>query len=41
MGSFEATSFPQIEEENGKLEHLVADLSLHKAMLRDVSRQKI
>ena len=31
----------QIEEENGKLKKLVADLSLDKAMLQDVIRRKI
>jgi putative transposase len=31
----------QLEEENGKLKKLVADLSLDKAMLQDVLRQKI
>jgi len=31
----------QLEEENGKLKKLVADLSLDKAMLQDVIRRKI
>ena len=31
----------QLEEENGKLKKLVADLSLNKAMLQDVIRRKI
>jgi putative transposase len=31
----------QLEEENGKLRKLVADLSLDKAMLQDVIRRKI
>jgi putative transposase len=29
-----------IEEENGKLKKIVADLSLNKAMLQDVIRRK-
>jgi putative transposase len=31
----------QLEEENGELKKLVADLSLDKAMLQDVIRRKI
>ena len=31
----------QLEEENGKLKKLVADLPLDKAMLQDVIRRKI
>ena len=31
----------QLEDENGKLKKLVADLSLDKAMLQDVIRRKI
>ena len=31
----------QLEEENGKLKKLVADLSLDKVMLQDVIRRKI
>lgn len=31
----------QLEEENGKLKKLVADLSLDKAMLQDVIRRKM
>jgi len=31
----------QLEEENGKLKKLVADLSLDKEMLQDVIRRKI
>ena len=31
----------QLEEENGKLKKMVADLSLDKAMLQDVIRRKI
>ena len=31
----------QLEEENGKLKRLVADLSLDKAMLQDVVRRKL
>jgi len=30
----------QLEEENGKLRKIVADLSLDKAMLQDVVRRK-
>jgi putative transposase len=30
----------QLEEENGKLKKIVADLSLDKAMLQDVIRRK-
>ena len=30
-----------IEEENGKLKRIVADLSLDKAMLQDVIRRKL
>lgn len=31
----------QLEEENGKLKRLVADLSLDKAMLHDVLAKKL
>ena len=31
----------QLEEENGKLKKLVADLSLDRAMLQDVIRRKL
>ena len=31
----------QLEEENGKLKRLVADLSLDKAMLQDVLAKKL
>lgn len=31
----------QIEEENAKLKRLVANLSLHKAMLQDVLSRKL
>jgi putative transposase len=31
----------QLEEENGKLKKLVADLSLDKAMLQDVLSRKL
>jgi putative transposase len=31
----------QLEEENSKLKHLVADLSLDKAMLQDVLSRKL
>jgi putative transposase len=30
-----------LEEENGKLKRIVADLSLDKAMLQDVIRRKL
>jgi putative transposase len=31
----------QLEDENGKLKQLVADLSLDRAMLQDVLRRKL
>jgi len=31
----------QLEDENGKLKKLVADLSLDRAMLQDVLRRKL
>lgn len=31
----------QLEEENGELKKIVADLSLDKAMLQDVIRRKL
>ncbi len=31
----------QLEEENGKLKRIVADLSLDKAMLQDVIKRKL
>jgi hypothetical protein len=31
----------QLDEENGKLKRIVADLSLDKAMLQDVLRRKL
>jgi putative transposase len=31
----------QLEDENGKLKRLVADLSLDRAMLQDVLRRKL
>ena len=31
----------QLEEENGRLKHIVADLSLVKEMLQDVIRRKL
>lgn len=31
----------QLDEENGKLKKLVADLSLDKAMLQDVIKRKL
>ena len=36
MGVAEVRRLKQLEEENGKLKRLVADLSLDKAMLQDV-----
>lgn len=36
----ELCPFKQLEDENGKLMRLVADLSLDKAMLTDVMKQK-
>jgi putative transposase len=32
---------PQLEEENGKLKTIVADLSLDREMLQDVIRRKL
>ncbi len=40
MGVAELHRLKQLEQENGKLKRLVADLSLDKAMLPDVLRQK-
>ena len=37
----ETKRLKQLEEENGKLKKLVADLSLDKEMLQDVIRRKI
>ena len=40
LGSSELRRLKQLEEENGKLKRLVADLSLDKAMLQDVLKRK-
>ena len=40
LGPSELRRLKQLEEENGKLKHLVADLSLDKAMLQDVLKRK-
>ena len=40
MGVAELHRLKQLEQENGKLKGLVADLSLDKAMLQDVLRKK-
>ena len=40
MGVAELHRLKQLEQENGKLKRLVADLSLDKAMLQDVLRKK-
>ena len=40
LGPSELRRLKQLEEENAKLKRLVADLSLDKAMLRDVVRRK-
>ena len=37
----EMRQLKQLEEENQRLKKLVADLSLDKAMLRDVIRRKL
>jgi len=37
----EMKRLPLLEEENGKLKKIVADLSLDKAMLQDVIRRKL
>lgn len=41
MGVAELRRLKQLEEENKKLKRLVADLSLDKAMLRDVLSKKV
>ena len=41
MGVAEVRRLKQLEEENGKLKQLVADLSLDKKMLQDVVRGKV
>ena len=40
MGVAEIRRLKQLEEENTKLKHLVADLTLDKTMLQDVLRRK-
>ena len=40
MGVSEIRRLKQLEEENGKLKRLVADLTLDKTMLQDVLRKK-
>lgn len=41
LGPSELRRLRQLEEENGKLKRLVADLSLDKAMLQDVLAKKL
>ena len=41
MGTVEIRRLKQLEDENGKLRKLVADLSLDKEMLQDVIRRKL
>jgi putative transposase len=41
LGPIEVRRLKQLEEENGKLKRLVAELSLDKAMLQDVVRRKL
>lgn len=41
LGPSELRRLKQLEEENSKLKHLVADLSLDKAMLQDVLAKKL
>ena len=41
LGGSEIRRLKQLEEENRKLKHLVADLSLDKVMLLDVLRKKV
>ena len=40
MGVTEIRRLKQLEDENAKLKRVVADLTLDKAMLQDVSRKK-
>jgi len=40
MGVTEIRRLKQLEEENGKLKRIVADLTLDKTMLQDVLRRK-
>ena len=41
MGVAEVRRLKQLEDENAKLQQLVADLSLDKAILQDVLRKKV
>ena len=41
MGNAELRRLRQLEDENRRLKHLVADLSLDKEMLQEVLRKKI
>ena len=41
MGPSELRKMKQLEEENGKLKRLVADLSLDKIMLQEVLSKKL
>lgn len=41
LGPSELKRLRQLEEENGKLKRLVADLNLDKAMLQDVLSRKL
>ena len=41
LGTGELRRLKQLEEENGKLKKLVADLSLDRAMLQDVLAKKL
>ncbi len=41
MGPSELRKIKQLEEENGKLKRLVADLSLDKIMLQHVLSEKL
>ncbi len=40
MGVAEIRRLKQLEEENGQLKRLVADLTLDKSMLQDALREK-
>jgi putative transposase len=41
LGPSELRKLKQLEDENGKLKRIVADLSLDKAMLQDVLSKKL
>ena len=41
LGPSELKKMKQLEEENRKLKHMVADLSLDKAMLQEVIEKKL